>query len=262
MTVADAFRYSSAPERRDRIVQFVVDQGYCTITELSRRFAVSEMTIRRDVARLSGDGRLRGFHGGVGSMTQQETLGRDYGERNVSMADAKHAIATRAVEMVADGAILGLDAGTTVAQLAALLPRDRGISVVTNSFPAVSVLVPGGGIEVNCLGGVLHPVSLSFAGPATLAAIENLQIETTFLAASSLSERGVFCATGFDAITKRALIGASSRVILISDSSKYKASAMAKVCAWDAIDVFICDDGLSEEQRACSEQLGVEVLIA
>jgi DeoR/GlpR family transcriptional regulator of sugar metabolism len=261
MIVAEKFRYSSAPERRDRIVQFVGDQGYCTITELSTLFSVSEMTIRRDVARLVAQGKLRGFHGGVGSMVPQEMLGRDYGERDMSMSDAKHAIAERAATMVENGANIALDAGTTAAHLASLLPRDRGVSVVTASLPAVSVLAQGGGFEVNCLGGVLHSESLSFAGPATLAAVENLQIEILFLAASSLSDRGVFCATGFDSITKRALIGVSSRVVLISDSSKYSTSAMAKVCGWDAIDVFVTDDALPPEQRSHLEQNGVEVVI-
>ena len=52
MLVAERFTYTSAPQRREKIVQFVTDQGYCTITELSSLFAVSEMTIRRDVSRL------------------------------------------------------------------------------------------------------------------------------------------------------------------------------------------------------------------
>jgi DeoR family transcriptional regulator, aga operon transcriptional repressor len=259
MIVAEKYRYSSAPERRDRIVQFVGDQGYCTITELSTLFSVSEMTIRRDVARLVEQGKLRGFHGGVGSMAPQ--VGRDYGERDMTMSEAKHAIAERAATMVESGANIALDAGTTAAHLASFLPRDRGISVVTNSLPAVTVLAQGGGFEVNCLGGVLHPESLSFAGPATLAAVENLQIETLFLAASSLSERGAFCATGFDAITKRALIAVSSKVVLISDSSKYSASAMVRVCGWDAIDVFVTDDSLPHDQRQFLEQGGVDVII-
>ena len=81
MRAPERFTYSSAPERRDRIAYFVTEQGYCTITELSRLFSVSEMTIRRDVSRLVLEGRLRGFHGGVGSLTPGDMLGRDYSDR-------------------------------------------------------------------------------------------------------------------------------------------------------------------------------------
>jgi DeoR family transcriptional regulator of aga operon len=259
--VAERFTYSSAPERRDRIVQFVSDQGYCTITELSDLVAVSEMTIRRDVSRLVREGKLRGFHGGVGSLSPQEMLGRDYSDRDQTMADAKRAIAERAVAMVKTNAVIAIDAGTTATQFAALLPSERGTRVVTHSLSAVSVLAGTGDIEVNCLGGVLHPESLSFAGPSTLAAISNLQVETTFLAASGLNDRGAFCGTGFDAITKRALIEVSAHVVLLADSSKFVTSAMVKICGWDAIDTLVIDAGITAEQREMLAQNGVAVEI-
>lgn len=260
-TTVDRFAYAAAPERRERIAQVVIEQGYCTITELSRAFAVSEMTIRRDVARLIGTGQLRGFHGGVGSVNPQDLLGRDYIERDRTLAESKRAIAARAIELIRPNMSIALDAGTTAAQLAAIMPGGLGISVVTHSLSALSLLAPNRGVEVTCLGGVLHPESLSFSGSATLAAIEELQVEMMFLAASGLSERGAFCATSFDAITKRALIEVSARVVLISDSSKYEASAMVKVCGWDAIDVLITDAGLSDARRDSLVQAGVEVVI-
>jgi DeoR family transcriptional regulator, aga operon transcriptional repressor len=262
MVIAERFTYSTAPERRDRIVQFVADQGYCTITELSGLFAVSEMTIRRDVARLVRDGKLRGFHGGVGSLSPQELLGRDYSDRDQTMAEAKRAIAERAVALVAPNSVIAIDAGTTATQFAARLPVDRGARVVTHSLSVVSVLASTGDIEVNCLGGVLHPESLSFAGPSTLSAISNLQVETMFLAASGVNERGAFCATGFDAITKRALIEVSAHVVLLVDSSKFVTSAMVRVCGWDAIDTLVIDSGITDEQSEMVRQFGVAIEIA
>jgi DeoR family transcriptional regulator, aga operon transcriptional repressor len=261
MLVAERFTYSSAPERRERIVQFVTDQGYCTITELSNLFAVSEMTIRRDVSRLVSDGALRGFHGGVGSHSPQEMLGRDYNDRDQTMADAKRAIAERAVSMVKPNSVIAVDAGTTGAQFATVLPREAGARVVTHSLSVVNVLASNGDIEVNCLGGVLHDDSRSFSGPSTLAAISNLQVETLFLAASGLSDRGAFCATGFDAITKRALIEVSAHVVLISDSSKFETSAMVKVCGWDAINTIVIDAGITEAHKEMLAQNGVAIEI-
>ncbi len=259
MLVAERFTYSTAPERRDRVVQFVTDQGYCTVTELSRLFGVSEMTIRRDVSRLVRDGKLRGFHGGVGSLSPQEMLGRDYGDRDQTMAEAKRAIAERAVAMVKPRSVIAIDAGTTGTQFASLLPADRAVRVITHSLTAVSALAGVGDIEVNCLGGVLHSESMSFAGPSTLSAISNLQIETMFLAASGVNERGAFCANGFDAITKRALIEVSSHVVLLADSSKFTTAAMVKICGWDAIDTVVIDAGINDEQTEMLRQYGIAI---
>jgi DeoR family transcriptional regulator, aga operon transcriptional repressor len=261
MFVAERFTYSSAPERRDRIVQFVTDQGYCTITELSSLFAVSEMTIRRDVSRLVAAGALRGFHGGVGSHSPQEMLGRDYSDRDQTMAAAKRAIAERAASMVKPNSVIAVDAGTTGAQFASVLPRDVGTRVVTHSLAVVNILEDRGDIEVNCLGGVLHTDSRAFSGPSTLAAISSLQVETLFLAASGLSDRGAFCATGFDAITKRALIEVSAHVVLLADSSKFETSAMVKVCDWDAIDTIVIDSAVTAAQQEMLAQKGVAIEI-
>lgn len=253
------FAYTSAPDRRDRLVQFVGEQGYCTILELSQRFGVSEMTIRRDVARIVTEGRLRGFHGGVGSLSPLDMLGVDYRARDLSMSEAKRAIATRALEGVTPRSVIALDAGTTAAQLAAILPSDQHLTVISPSLPVVSGLATNAGVELICLGGVLHPESLSFSGPSTLAAISNLHIETLFLAASGLNVRGVFCGNGFDAITKRALIDVSDTVVLIADSSKFTTSAMVRTCEWDAIDRLIVDSGLRTIDEQMLDQYGMEI---
>src|ERR1035437_4285439 len=229
---------------------------FCKLTWTQNRRSHAYTTATPGGLRLVRDDRLRGFHGGVGSLYPQEMLGRDH-----SMAEAKHAIAERALSIVGPNEVIALDAGTTATQLAALLPKDQGTRVVTHSFSAVSVLAGLTGIEVNCLGGDLHYDSLSFAGPSTLAAISNLQIETMFLAASGLNERGAFCATGFDAITKRALIEVSAHLVLIADSSKFGIPAMVKVCGWDVIDTVIIDAGITSEQQDMLVQAGVAVQI-
>ncbi|WP_168209203.1 DeoR/GlpR family DNA-binding transcription regulator [Agromyces intestinalis] len=255
----ERFRYTSAPERRERLLQYIAEQGYCTIAELSKAFSVSEMTIRRDAQKLVEQELVRGFRGGVGSLSKQDLTGSDYRFRDIAHAAAKHAIASAAVGMVEPHSVVAIDAGTTANQFAQLLPADRDIKVITNSFPALASLVGNPGVEVSCLGGTLHPESLSFDGPATLAGIENIQIQTLFLAASGMSDRGAFCANGFDAITKRALIDVSERVVLLADSTKFDAHAMVRICDWDVVDRLIVDDGISEAQQHMLRQQGVQV---
>ena len=259
MTDTAARTYTSVLERRDRLAQFVTEQGYVTVFELSARFGVSEMTIRRDVAKLVAENRLKAFHGGVGSLLPVDVTGSDYSDRNQTMADAKRTIAVRALARIAAGSVIGIDAGTTAAQLASLLPGDRQLKVITPSLPAVTALSTNSGVELTCLGGDFHTESLSFAGPATLAAISNLHIDTLFLAASGLSERGAFCGNSFDAITKRALIDVADTIVLIADSSKFRTSAMVRVCGWDAIDLLLVDDELTAADERMLVEFGVAV---
>jgi DeoR family transcriptional regulator, aga operon transcriptional repressor len=257
----EELRYTSARDRRDRLVSLVDEQGYCTIVELSKIFGVSEMTIRRDVAKLVSEERIRGFHGGVSPIAVQEIKGSQYSHRIVSKGDVKRNIALRALQLVEENSVIGLDAGTTVAMLANLLPDSgRHLRVVTASLPAVSALAENPAAEVICLGGALHQDAMSFAGPATLSAISNLHIETLFLAASGLNDRGAFCANEFDALTKRALIEVSDNVVLLADSSKFSIPAMVKICGWDSINTLIIDDDLSVDAERMLRDREVEVL--
>ncbi|HMC02502.1 MAG TPA: DeoR/GlpR family DNA-binding transcription regulator [Cellulomonadaceae bacterium] len=260
-TVEDErFRYTSAPERREKLVQYIADQGYCTIGALSEALGVSEMTIRRDVLRLVEQRRVCGFRGGVGAVSRQDIVGSDYAYRDLKMGPAKRAIARAAIELVGPASVIALDAGTTTNQVARMMPTDRKLQVVTHSLPAVSSMVGNAGAEIVCLGGILHKESLSFAGPATLAAIDGLQIEILFLAASGISDRGAFCGNGFDAITKRVLIDVAENVVLLADSSKFDIAAMLRICDWDTIDTIVIDDGVTADQVRMFEQHGVQVM--
>lgn len=258
----ESYRYTSAPERRERLLQHIGDEGYCTIAELSAFLGVSEMTIRRDVLKLAEQGQVRAFRGGVGALGGRELPGSDYRFREVSMATQKQAIAHMAARLIDDGSVIAIDAGTTVNQLAPLVPAGKGVKVVTHSFPVIASLAGNPGVEVIALGGTLHPVSLSFDGPSTLAAISNLQVQTFFLGASGITERGAFCGNDFDAITKRAIIDVSERVVLLADSSKFGAPSMhMKICGWDPIDELVTDAGITAEQRRMLEDHGVEVTV-
>jgi len=130
------------------------------------------------------------------------------------------------------------------------LPADRQLTVVTHSLPAMDILGERTGFTLIGLGGVFHASTRSFSGPDTRAAIRNLRLHTLFLAASGLSETGVYCSTPFDAETKRSLIEIADRVVLLVDSSKFSRTAPVFVCGLDAVDVIVTDAGIDSETAA------------
>lgn len=255
----DDLRYGSAPARRDRLQRMVEDQGFCTITELSDQLGVSDMTIRRDVQRLVQDGLLRSVHGGVSALPQSALAGSLFSTRAVTLAPEKRAIAAAAAALVPVGGAVGLDAGTTTLELARAWPSERRATVVTHSLPNVLALHDDEYTRVIVLGGVLHQSSQSLSGPMTLRTLEELRLEVVFLAASGLSERGVFCGNDFDAVTKRALIEVADRVVLLSDSSKFDSTAMVRVCGLEALDHVVMDDRISSEDQELLRSHGIEL---
>lgn len=258
---SDAFSHPkhSVETRRGIILQMVEEQGFCTIAELSEACGVSEMTVRRDVQILVEQDLLRSFHGGVSSFPSNDFRGSDYRERETSEGELKRILAAEAASMIDAGDSVAIDAGTTLAALAEEVAPRTGIHVVTASLPVIVALSKQEHTDLTVLGGNYHSESQSMSGPGGIQAIENLHVDTFFLAASRLSERGAYCANDFDAVTKRALIEIADRVVLVADSSKFNHSAIAKVCGWESIDEFVVDDGLSADMADYIRERGVSL---
>ncbi|WP_326834442.1 DeoR/GlpR family DNA-binding transcription regulator [Amycolatopsis rhabdoformis] len=251
---------SPAQERRIRLVSMVEAQGFCTVAELAVALDVSEMTIRRDARQLVGEGRMRSVHGGVTMLPAAAIDGTDFRARATRDNDAKRAIAHKALELLPDTGAVAFDAGTTTHEVAKLLPDGARLQVVTASLPIVNTLLGRDGFDVISLGGTLHPSSQSFAGPMTVAAIGGLRVRTLLLAASSLTDDGVFCGNHFDAGSKRALVDVADEVILLADSGKFELSAMVRACSLDDVDLFVTDDRLPDRHRRAMRDHGVEVI--
>lgn len=245
--------------RRDRILELVAERGHVVIAELATELAVSEMTIRRDVAQLDQDERLVSFFGGVRS-TQFDAYPGAFGVRAQDQSGVKNRIAQKAIEFIAEDSVIALDAGSTVALLAQKLVRRKNLRVVSASVPAITILAEADGVELLGLGGTLRRGSQSFTGPSVVAAVRELQIDTFFLGAAGLSERGAFDVTDLDAVGKRELIGVSSQVVAMADAEKFGRRAMSRIGEWSSIDVLITDDRITDDMRQTLVEAGVKVI--
>jgi DeoR family transcriptional regulator of aga operon len=261
VTESEQAPHSLSEARRAQILSQVEQQGYCTITELSAAFSVSDMTIRRDIRRLVGDGQLRSVHGGVTALSPTAMVSTDFSARASQMKAAKSAIAARAVEFLPAGGAVALDAGTTTLELARMIPASRHLHVVTHSLAVINTLARHEYVEVTCLGGRLNPRSQAFGGPTTATAIDDIRVKKLFLAATGITAGGVYCGTDFEAVTKRALVNGADQVVLLADSSKFQTSAMVRACPLEAVDVIITDDGVSPEARRYLDRLDAEIIV-
>ena len=259
-------RYDHAADRRKQVLKRVREARYCNFAELSRELGVSEMTVRRDIDRLAEQGLVRAVRGGVSVVAHEASPGlqpgTDFGIRAGKNPGAKRAIARRAVKMVEAASIVAVDAGTTTLEVVRFMPPNLKISMVTHSLPAMALPGPDSGIEVIGLGGVLHPETQAFADPTTIANLEELRVHTLFLGASAVRDGNMYCGNHFDAMTKRALIKISDKVVLVVDASKFRTTAMVQVASLDEVDAIVVDDAIDLKTRDAVEAMNVEVIVA
>src|SRR5919197_5112898 len=137
-----------AEERQQAIVARARTDGRVDVGSLAAELDVTTETVRRDLTTLERQGLLRRVHGGA---IPVERLGFEPGlaDRDAAMAAEKDRIARAALaELPAEGAIL-LDAGTTTARLAEILPSTAELTVVTNALPIASLLAPRRNLTVH-----------------------------------------------------------------------------------------------------------------
>jgi len=233
-------RYDSAPERRRMILSAVTDSGFVSVTELTRRLGVSDMTVRRDLRKLAHQGKVRVVHGGVSAVAPSPHSAAFAG-RVEEHARAKRAIGAAVVRSLPLQATIAVDAGTTTYAAVEALPDSFRGTVITHSIPVMQLLLKRGMGRVVGLGGELLPGSQAFVGPRTVEAVAGLRAQTLLLGAAAADDRGVYVSTDNERPTKLALMSIADRVVLVIDSSKFVASAPVHLCGWDDVDAVVTD---------------------
>ncbi len=246
-------------ERQGLILQHIQQNFSASIIELSEKFNVSSMTIRRDLDELEKNKLVVRVHGGA--IVPKETAGLREDVRAARNMVQKARIGEAAVRLVKDGQTIFIDAGTTTMELANRLKDHKGLTVVTNSVKVLYTLAESPGINLIGLGGAVFGGAWSFIGPLADKAISHFHSDLAFLGISSLSlDRGLSEYNYFEGDIKNLIIKQSMRTILLADSSKFEKVSPHSVAPLSDIDVIITDDLLPEELALAYQKTGVELI--
>ncbi|QWC85972.1 DeoR/GlpR family DNA-binding transcription regulator [Nocardioidaceae bacterium] len=252
-----------AEERQSAIVEEVASAGRCAVVDLASRFGVSAETVRRDLLMLERGGHLRRVHGGaVGSGTPLVTE-RPVPVRTEERAAQKQAIADRAVDLLpAAGSVL-VDAGTTTARFAATVPATARLTIITHALPVAATLGEHAGCELRLLPGRVRSTTQAAVGADTVEALSRLRVDLALVATNALGlEQGLTTPDHDEAATKRALVRAARKVVVLADSTKLEQESTVRFADLADVDTLVTDAGISDALVERLEQAGVEVLVA
>ena len=159
--------YDSAQGRRSAILQILKDDSSVNVTELSKRFGVSEVTIRKDLRILKERKLLVRVHGGA--ILGASSLNDEVEERHVNFkklvnAREKEAIGRAAAAHIKNGDTILVDSGTTAQEVVRNLHRFDDLTIITNSVGAMMEALKYKRFKVILLGGSVRENSLSDRG--------------------------------------------------------------------------------------------------
>ena len=253
-----------AEERQQAIASLVISQGRASVAELAQAYDVTTETVRRDLAFLDKAGVLRRVHGGAVPVRALHLVEPGVGERETTRAEHKGAIAAAATEFFPHGgATVLLDAGTTTARIAAQLPTDRELVVVTNSVPIAARLAAMPSVSLQLLGGRVRGLTQAAVGELTLRVLDTLRVDIAFIGTNAISVRhGLSTPDGDEAAVKRAMVLAANYVVVAADSSKIGREDFVSFSPISSVDTLITDCEISAGDREQLTENGVEVVVA
>lgn len=241
-----------ASQRRTLILEALERTGGVRVSDLTVRFGVSDMTVRRDLELMESHGWLRKVHGGaiaVASSSEEPT----FETKQLLHLAAKRAIAARAAEFVEPGSAIGISAGSTTSVLAQMLDSiDGPLSIVTNSTTVADALAKNSSARDHTIiltGGVRTP-SAALVGSVADRSIGSLYVDRLFLGVHGMHPvAGLTSPNMSEAHTNAAFIARARQLVVVADSSKWGTVGLAEIAPLTSIDVLITDEGLPPPAR-------------
>jgi DeoR/GlpR family transcriptional regulator of sugar metabolism len=262
----DSNQELNATERRSQIAQMVREQGKVFVSDLVKKYDLTETSIRRDLILLEKEHRLKRVHGGAVSIPGNFRTDT-FAEKEKLQIMAKGNIGKVAAKMINRGDIILLASGTTTLQIvrhiSPELRMNNLITLVTTSLPVANEILTWPSPNLTILGGLYLPDYQATVGPQTINLLNDITADIAFLGADGLTvEGGATTANVLIAETDRKMVERARRTILVADSSKVGQAGFVPIRPISSFDILITDMNAPPGFVDSVRQMGVEVIVA
>lgn len=254
---------NSAEERQAKIVALLHNELFLDINALTKRFRISMATARRDLVDLEEAGLLRRTHGGAVSVSQV-SQGPGNATRAISQLAEKRIIAQTAAEMIADGDVVLLDAGTTSLEVAKLLIGRKDLTFITNGIDIIAELTRHEVPNFYAVGGEFGEINRSFRGPLAEHFIRQFKVDKLIMNAASIDigRSAIFTGSSANASIQKAMVDVSNRTIVVADHTKFTKSSFSLAAKIEEVGVIITNEGARTMIETAPEKLRKKFVIA
>lgn len=251
-------------ERHRIILSAVQERPVVTVPDLCQMTGASEATIRRDIAQLHMQKRLRRVRGGAEAIAPPSFVGinaRPFAVQETMHAAEKRAIAKAAVDLCADGDAIIINGGTTTFQMVHPLTTKR-LQVFTNSFPIAEHLLKHSKNTVLLPAGAIYREQNIILSPFDEDGSRNFYAKRMFMGCRGLGPLGLMEGDPMLVQAEQKLIGQADELIVLADSSKFAQRSSLLLCPLNRISAVITDDRIDDRSARMLEEADVKLIVA
>lgn len=247
-----------ALERRNLILEKLQTEKRVVVSELSQLYDVSEETIRRDLDKLEKEGLATKSYGGA-VINEDVSIDLPFNVRKNQNVVGKQKMAELVAGMIQDGDHILLDASTTAVFVAKALKGKERLTIITNSMEILIELSDVSGWNIISTGGVMKEGYLAFLGSKTEESIRSYFVDKVVFSCKAIDhEWGIMESKEAFGSTKKAMLGAGRKKILVVDSSKFDQTAFSVAGQLREVDVVVTDKKPTDKWLHHFEDLGIE----
>ncbi|MGL4310960.1 MAG: DeoR/GlpR family DNA-binding transcription regulator [Paracoccaceae bacterium] len=251
-------------ERHRVILSAIEGRPVVTVADLVTLTGASEATVRRDIATLHVQKKLRRVRGGAESIAPPQFVGinaRPFSVNEGIRLAEKRAIARAAVDLCQDGEAIIINGGTTTFQMVHPLTARRH-QVFTNSFPIAEHLLKHSRNTVLLPAGAIYREQNIILSPFDEDGSRHFYARRIFMGCRGIGPLGLMEGDPLLVQAEQKLIGQAEELVVLADSTKFTARSSLLLCPLSRIHTVITDEGITDRDAAMLESAEIRLIVA
>lgn len=234
-------------ERKQKILELLEKNGEVKVTDLSRIFDISEVTIRNYLADMENKGLLSRVHGGAIS-SYKPYYSMNLNQRLETNQKEKNKIAETVAQMVEPNDTIMLNSGTTTLLAFRSLPAKYHLNIVTNSISIALEAADNPNFNVILVGGSVNTKYQFTYGTDAVQQLKNYHADKLILSVDGIdAKRGFTTYYDKEAEIDRTMIAQSELCIVAADFTKFGRTAFANVSPTDVADFMVTNQSINKD---------------
>lgn len=224
-------------DRISNMGRYIINQGEVTTEELSQKFNVSIVTIRRDLKKLEEDNIITKIYGGAKARSDKL---KSFEQRENLKKDEKAHIISIAKNFINSGDRIFIDSGTTTENLINDLDKNIHLTIFTNNLSIIKRASCMENVNLFVVGNYYNHTSNSFTYWGTTPAIKDFNIDKAFMCTSGLTIKdGLTNKNPIEQRIKSTICSIVDHIYLLVDDSKIGISSLMTYAKLEDIDTMI-----------------------
>lgn len=253
-------------QRHQKMLTFLDERQFATVSDFSEELKASEATIRRDINKLAAAKKLRKIRGGAERLSdpvdpkRASLEGSSFSKARQRHSARKRRIAAKAVELCDTDDSIIINGGSSTFMMGEFL-TDMEISILTNSFELAHFLIEHSKNQVSLPGGEIYRKQRIVLSSFENDGIENYHTTKMFMGTPGIGDFGVMESDPLLIKQEQRLMRQASKLVVLADSTKLGKRSNFICCPLSDVDILITDSDADPDQIQRFEDNDIEVIV-